>query len=105
VADLRVGGAWKTSGQGRDGKPFTVSGVYRIVEPPHVLEFTWTHDFYDGAVESETLVRYDLEELGGSTQLRLTHSGFTTSEDREDHATGWKTVLSWLKEHVTLRST
>ena len=99
--DLRVGGKWKTSGRNREGKPFTVFGVYRIVDPPALLEFTWKHDFYDGALaEAETVVRYELEERDGATQLRVTHSGFTKLAGREDHSAGWKTVMAWLKKHV-----
>jgi uncharacterized protein YndB with AHSA1/START domain len=102
--DLRVGGAWKTSGRSRDGKPFTVFGTYRIVDVPKLLEFTWQHDFHDGAdSEIETVVRYELEEHDGVTQLRLTHSGFASIGDRDDHANGWKTVLNWLKNHVERR--
>lgn len=100
-ADPRPGGAWKTTGRSSNGKPFSVFGIYRIVEAPKLLEFTWRHDFYDGDTsEVETVVRYELEERDGVTQLRLTHSGFTRTADREDHSKGWKTVLSWLKGYV-----
>jgi uncharacterized protein YndB with AHSA1/START domain len=78
-----------------------VFGVYLIVDAPKLLEFTWRHDFYDGdASQADTIVRYELEERDGATQLRVTHSGFTTVADREDHANGWKTVLAWLKGHA-----
>lgn len=100
-ADLRVGGAWKTSGRSKDGKPFSVFGVYRIVDRPRLLEFTWKHDFYDGhPAEVETVVRYELDERDGVTHLQLTHSGFATADDREDHAKGWKIVMAWLRKHV-----
>jgi len=97
--DLRVGGAWQTSGRSVDGKQFTVSGIYRIVQAPTLLEFTWNHDFYGGA--AETVVRYELEERDGVTQLRMTHSGFVSLADRDSHAYGWKTVLTLLKKYVT----
>ncbi len=100
--DLRPGGSWETTGTGRDGKPFSVGGVYRVVEPPHALEFTWRYDWSTTAEgEKETIVRYDLSERHGVTELRVTHSGFTVSQERDSHAIGWKTVFGWLNAYVT----
>src|SRR5215472_14026346 len=39
-SDLRPGGRWLMSGMGI-GRPFKVEGVYRIIERPRVLAFTW----------------------------------------------------------------
>ncbi len=101
--DLYVGGPWKVSGQGCDGEPFTVSGVYRVVEPPRLLECSWRHDWHDGDdPASDTIVRYELEGRdAGVTQLTVTHSGFVNMTDRDEHAAGWKTVLGWLRAFVT----
>jgi uncharacterized protein YndB with AHSA1/START domain len=38
--DLRVGGKYKVTGAGADGKQFSVSGEYREIVPPHVLAYT-----------------------------------------------------------------
>lgn len=99
-ADLRPGGAWKTSGIGRDGAPFTVGGTYRLVQPPRSLEFTWRHHWAESGDAAETLVRYELEERGTGTRLIVTHSGFTTVGDRDNHAVGWKTVLAWMRDFL-----
>jgi uncharacterized protein YndB with AHSA1/START domain len=100
--ELAPGGAWKTTGTGSDGSPFSVGGVYRVVEPPRLVEFTWRHDWHDGdSPLGDTVVRYELEERDGITHLRLTHSGFTDAKDRDDHAKGWPVVLSWMKAFVT----
>jgi uncharacterized protein YndB with AHSA1/START domain len=102
-ADLRPGGAWTTGGIGRDGSSFTVDGVYRVVEPPRLLEFTWRHDWVEGSDATETLVRYELAERDGITHLTVTHSGFTTAVDRDNHAKGWPVVLGWMSAFVTQR--
>jgi uncharacterized protein YndB with AHSA1/START domain len=99
-ADVRVGGRWRTIGKDADGRDFAVEGVYRVVQPPHLLEFTWKHD-WEGADSSETLVRYELIEDGGSTLLRVTHSGFQSEKSRDDHDRGWTQVLTWLEAYVT----
>lgn len=95
-SDLRPGGRWLMSGSGVGGKPFTLRGVYREIERPRLLSFTWVPSWQTG--ELETLVRFDLEEKGGLTTVRLTHSGLTEST-RAQHR-GWPDVLAWLKVHA-----
>ena len=95
-SDLRPGGKWMMRGNGMGGKPFTVSGEYRQIEPPRLLVFTWLPSWQEDAIE--TLVRFDLEEKNGVTTVRLTHSGLTDSS-RASHK-GWPQVLSWLQGYV-----
>lgn len=99
-ADVRVGGRWRTAGEGADGESFSVVGTYRVVDPPRVLEHTWKYERgpYDDHVE--TVVRYDLEERDGVTHVRLTHTGFTDVEARDDHERGWTVVLGWLRAYA-----
>ena len=96
-SDLRVGGRWAMRGNGMGGKPFSVVGTYRIVEPPRVLTFTWLPSWDEDA--TETLVRFDLSEQGGVTTVRLTHSGFASEGSRARHQ-GWPQILSWLQGYV-----
>jgi uncharacterized protein YndB with AHSA1/START domain len=96
-SDLRPGGKWTMRGNGMGGKPFTVSGEYRQIEPPRLLVFTWLPTWQEDAIES--LVRFDLEEKNGVTTVRLTHSGLTSDSSRTSHK-GWPQVLSWLQAHV-----
>ncbi|HEY7248200.1 MAG TPA: SRPBCC domain-containing protein [Xanthobacteraceae bacterium] len=95
-SDLRPGGRWLMSGTGM-GRPFKVEGVYRIVEPPRVLAFTWLPSWDEEA--SETQVRFDLREQNGVTTVRLTHSGFAAEGSRARHQ-GWPQILGWLKAYV-----
>jgi len=67
------------SGMGM-GRPFKVDGVYRIIERPRVLIFTWLPSWDEDA--TETLVRFDLDEQNGITTVRLTHSGFAKEDSR-----------------------
>ncbi len=95
-SDLRVGGRWMMSGTGM-GRTFKVEGVYRIVERPHVVAFTWNPSWDEHA--TETLVRFDLSEQNGVTTVRLTHSGFATQVSRDAHQ-GWPQILAWLKAYA-----
>lgn len=93
-SDLRPGGRWLMSGIGMGGKPFTISGVYRIVERPRVLAFTWLPSWDEET--TETLVHFELDEHDGVTTVRLTHSGFASASARTRHQ-GWPQILTWLK--------
>lgn len=96
-SDLRPGGKWLMSGIGVGGRAFTVQGVYREIQRPHVLTFTWLPSWQEDALE--TLVRFDLEERDGVTTVRLTHSGLTTERVRTQHR-GWADILNWLQAYV-----
>ena len=101
-ADLRVGGRWRTTGTSSDGRPFAVEGVYREIDPPRVLVYTWAHDWGDGD-RAQTLVRFDLTERDGSTLVKVTHSGVADSQSRDDHDRGWTVVLGWLSAFVSAK--
>ena len=93
-SDLRPEGKWLMRGIGVGGEPFTVQGVYRQIQRPRILAFTWLPSWQDNAVE--TLVRFDLEEKDGLTTVRVTHSGLTTERLRKQHG-GWPELLASLR--------
>ncbi|MGH8317374.1 MAG: SRPBCC family protein [Steroidobacteraceae bacterium] len=95
-SDLRQEGKWLMRGIGVGGKPFTLQGVYREIQRPRLLVFTWLPSWQEGA--SETLVHFELEEKEGMTIVRLTHSGLT-SEARAQHR-GWQDILAWLRAYA-----
>ena len=97
--DLRVGGTWKTTGVGTDGGEFTVEGKYLAIDAPRLLEYSWLPSF-GTPHDAETVVRIELAESNGATHLRLTHSGFSSRESRDQHDAGWVSVLGWLKAFV-----
>jgi len=96
-SDLRPGGAWLIRGTGIGGKPFTIRGKYRSIERPRLLEFTWIADWHEN--EPETVVRFDLLQQGGTTTVRLTHSGFTSQQTRDNYQ-GWPWLLSLLRGYA-----
>jgi uncharacterized protein YndB with AHSA1/START domain len=96
-SDLRRGGKWTMSGDGMNGVPFEIKGEYREVKRPSLLVFTWLPSWQPNATES--LVRVDLTEKDGLTNVRLTHSGLS-AEGRTSHQ-GWQPILGLLKDYVT----
>ena len=95
-SDLRPGGKWTMRGNGIGGRPFTIRGEYRQIEPPCLLIFTWLPDWQEDAFE--TLVRFDLIENNGITAVRVTHSGLATESSRLSHK-GWPQILTWLQAY------
>jgi uncharacterized protein YndB with AHSA1/START domain len=95
--DVRVGGRWRASGAGADGKPFSVEGEYLEVDPPHRLVHTWNPDWDPGAA---TKVAYQLEAIEGGTRVTLRHTGFSSPESCAGHTDGWAMVLDWLRAHL-----
>lgn len=96
--DLRVGGSYRLSGTSARRKGFVVTGVYRVVEPPHRLSYTWTPDWEDGARDS--IVDFRLEVAGGGTRVVVRHTAFATPSARDDHSQGWPGVLGALRGHL-----
>ena len=95
-SDLRPGGKWIMRGNGIGGRPFTIRGEYRQIEPPRLLILTRFPDWQEDAFE--TLVRFDLTENNGITAVRLTHSGLATESSRLSHK-GWPQILTWLQAY------
>ena len=100
--DPRPGGKWKMrvagGGCGNSGWS-VVSGEYRTVEPPTLLIFTWNRD-EEG--HPETVVRWELEENGGVTNVRVTHSGLT-SESVRARNNGWWMIVELLQAYAESR--
>lgn len=99
-SDLRPGGRRVMRGFGYGGKTVTVTGVYRQIERPRLLVFTWLPDWQGDHTES--VVRWDLDEKAGVTTVRLTHSGLATEASRTSHR-GWPSILAWLKSYLERR--
>jgi uncharacterized protein YndB with AHSA1/START domain len=91
--DPQADGAYRIA-----GTDMAVGGRYRTVDPPHRLVFTWQ---WDGDPD-ETLVTVELSPGGDGTALLLTHEGFTTETDRDNHVTGWSDCLDRLASRGTM---
>jgi glutathione S-transferase len=98
--DLRVGGTWQSTGTSTDGREFIVQGVYRAIDPPRLLEYTWRPSWAPDPTQPDTVVRIDLFERDGGTLVRVTHSGFADAAQRNSHDDGWMRVFGWLRAFV-----
>jgi uncharacterized protein YndB with AHSA1/START domain len=101
--DVRRGGRWRVLLRRLDGGSVsaTASGVYRAVEPPHRLAFTWTWEDTSGSRGHETEVLVSFQPVPGGTRLVIEHRGFESNQARDDHHRGWSVGLERIETIVS----
>jgi uncharacterized protein YndB with AHSA1/START domain len=90
--DLRVGGKYRFSMHGPDGKTVIVFGVFQEIERLKKLAFTWN---WEDADEPETRVTVEYKLVDSGTEVTLIHDGFVNEERKDEHNMGWSS--SWKK--------
>jgi uncharacterized protein YndB with AHSA1/START domain len=89
----RVGGAYEITMQAPSG-PIVHKGVYRAIDRPRRLVFTWMSGPTE---ERETLVTVDFVTQGKRTEVIVTHEQLPESA-RQSHRNGWTSGLEHLDE-------
>jgi len=89
----RVGGSYEITMQGEAG-PITHKGVYRQIDRPKRLVFTWASP---GTELRDTLVTVDFIVMGKRTEIIVTHEQLPESA-RPSHSRGWTSGLEHLDE-------
>jgi uncharacterized protein YndB with AHSA1/START domain len=94
--DVRPGGEWCTTMRSPEGTRHTVSGVYRTIERPRRVVFTWAWTQDDGSRGHETEVTVTFEPAPGGTRLVLLQQTFQDKSVRDNHQKGWSSSLDCL---------
>ena len=94
--DVRAGGRWRTTMRRPDGTEHTVSGIYRTLDPPRRLVFTWGWDDDAGMRGHETEVTVTFEPTPGGTRMVLLQTGFADKDSRDRHNDGWTSSFTCL---------
>ena len=91
--DARAGGAYRIAMHDTDsGRDHVVRGTFREVRAHERLVFTWQWE--EGF--PQTLVTVEFRDLGGKTEVTLTHEALPTAEQRQKHEHGWNACLDRL---------
>ena len=85
--DLRPGGRYRIHMRAPDGAEHHLVGVYRVVDPPKKLVYTWRWE--NNPEAPETLVTVEFVDRGGTTELLLTHELFPDQAASKGHESGW----------------
>lgn len=100
--DARVGGEYRIEAAEHG---IGVRGVYRVVEPPSRLAFSWIwYELIDGVATEEPAdeVQVSFTPRPDGTLVELVHTGpWTVAETAENYRQGWAFVLDAL-EHADL---
>lgn len=94
--DLRVGGAFHIRMDSAEGKHHNAKGVYKEIDSPAKLSFTWRWQESDHDT-GETLITVELKDKGGSTEVVFIHELFPDAKAAEDHTKGWTSALNRLE--------
>lgn len=105
--DLRPGGKWVSHIASPEGAPKMtdrdepqqeVRGEYITIDPPRLLEYTWSPSWDNFAV---TKVRCEITPTATGSRLTIVHSGFEgKAKMATDHGEGWVRVLGWLSDYT-----
>ncbi|WP_421997582.1 SRPBCC family protein [Reyranella sp.] len=103
--DLRVGGGWELTAEGR-GTTRALSGRYLAIDPPRLLAFTWAwHEAgsLDTPREHETVVTLAFRSVGHRTEMTLTQTRFRDADGAARHRWGWTGTFerldAFLRQH------
>ncbi len=94
--DVRPGGYWRTTMRSPQGDLHTVSGVYRTIDKPRRLVFTWGWDDDTGLRGHETEVTVTFEPAPGGTRMVLLQQAFENKDQRDRHNQGWSSSFECL---------
>lgn len=95
--EYRVGGRYRLGMQGPDGVEYVAYGVYKVIEPPKKLVYTWKWET-DPPDAPDTLVTVLFNARGKQTEVVVTHEGLKP-DAIADHSEGWNGSLDKL-EHM-----
>lgn len=89
----RVGGAFRLQMRMPDGNRIGVAGVFRLIDRPRALQFTWGAE---GDASRQSTITLNLVDLGGKTELKLRQQGAGNAGSRDAHADGWRRAFDKL---------
>jgi uncharacterized protein YndB with AHSA1/START domain len=103
VSDLRFSAAeasdYRIAMQPPEGEVFHLRGVFRAVEPPRRLSFTFVYEEPD-ADDQETLVTVTFQRAPDGTRVVLDQGPFRTEARRDLHRDGWTDTLDRLEQFL-----
>jgi uncharacterized protein YndB with AHSA1/START domain len=96
--DFRVGGTYRFAYHLPEGKTVIIGGIYRSIEPPSRIVFSWIIEPPDehAGIDSEVTVTITPDSSG--TELLIRHEKLTRADAILRHAEGWRGALMQLAE-------
>lgn len=94
--DFRVGGAYRFAYHVPEGRTVIVGGVYRVIDPPAKIVFSWVIEPPDehAGIDSEVTVTITADGAGAELLIRHRKLGRTDAVRR--HTAGWQGAIDQL---------
>lgn len=94
--DFRVGGAYRFAYHVPEGGTVIVAGVYRLIEPPTKIVFSWVIEPPDEHAGIDSEVTVTITADGPGAELLIRHQKLRRTDAVTRHATGWQGALDQL---------
>ncbi|WP_136660433.1 SRPBCC domain-containing protein [Nitratireductor sp. XY-223] len=94
--DVREGGSWETTMRNAEGGEVIVSGIYKAIDRPNRLVFTWAWHQPDGSRGEETEITVTFEAVDRGTKMKLDQRAFAEVSNRDNHRMGWDSSFNCL---------
>jgi uncharacterized protein YndB with AHSA1/START domain len=101
--EFRVGGAYRFAYHVPGRETMHVNGVYRVIDAPASLVFSWNIEPPDEHAGVQSEVTITLTPDGAGTRLLIRHARLTAPGSAARHGEGWRGAIELLNE--TLRRT
>jgi uncharacterized protein YndB with AHSA1/START domain len=99
--EFRVGGAYRFAYHVPGGTTMFVNGLYRTIDPPSTLVFSWNIEPPDEHAGLRSEVTVTLAPDGAGTHLLIRHTQLTLPGAAERHAQGWLGAVDLLVALLT----
>jgi uncharacterized protein YndB with AHSA1/START domain len=99
MLDPRVGGRYRLEMRTPGGERIAVAGVFKTIDRPRSLSFTWGAE---GDSTRQSLITLTFNELGNKTELILRQEGLGSASNRDQHGHGWNSALNKLDRYLML---
>jgi len=99
--DFREGGRYRFAYDTPEGQRMLVGGVYRKIEAPTRLEFSWLIEPPDVHAGIESLVTVSITASGQGSDVRILHERFGRADANARHAEGWTGAVDQLQRLLT----
>lgn len=96
--DFREGGHYRFAYDTPEGQRMLVGGVYRCIEPPSRLVFSWLIEPPDIHAGIESQVTVSIAPSAGGSDLLILHERFERADANARHAEGWTGAIEQLQQ-------
>jgi uncharacterized protein YndB with AHSA1/START domain len=97
LLEPKVGGHYEIMMRLTNGQVIPVSGVFRTIERPSLLVFSWG---WNGDPTRQSLITLEFTPRGTRTELLLRQEGLGSVASRDDHGKGWNSALNKLQRYL-----